>query len=285
MPRVDAFIEPITQGLSQGTVVPYFGPGTLELGHTAVPASQADLAEFLASKASVPFKLRKNLTAAAQYVENFKHRRTLTRIMSEAFNASGTPASLHCSIAQGYACPLIVHVWYDDLIQKTLAMRSNWGQVQGVSHAEHPGQSYRFMHADGNPARDDGTGGWDTLLYKPLGSIAPEANFVVSDSDFVEILTEIDIQTPIPQAVQERRTGRHFLFMGCRFNTQIDRIFARQIMKRSSSSHWAILPEEPTRNELRFLAEQNIQRIEMALAEFATVLQSAADSNELRAAS
>ncbi len=94
-----------------------------------------------------------------------------------------------------------------------------------------------------------------------------------SDSDFVEILTEIDIQTPIPPAVQERRAGRHFLFMGCRFNTQNDRIFARQIMKRSSDLHWAVLPEEPTRNELRFLAEQNIERIETPLADFAAELQ------------
>lgn len=29
-----------------------------------------------------------------------------------------------------------------------------------------------------------------------------------------------------------------------------------------------MLPEEPTRNELRFLAEQNIQRIDVPLGEF-----------------
>jgi len=285
MPRGVAHMESIALGLSQGSVIPYFGPDALELGQTAVPASQATLAEFMASKASVPFKLRKNLTAAAQYIENFKHRKTLTHIMSDAFNASAIPTSLRCTIAQRYACPMIVDVWYDDLIQKALASRSNWGQVQGVSHAEHPGHWYRFMHADGSIARDDEAGGWDTLLYKPLGSIAPEANFVVSDSDFVEILTEIDIQTPIPQAVRDRRTGRYFLFLGCRFNTQIDRIVARQIMKRSSASHWAILPDEPTRNELRFLAEQNIQRIDVPLAEFAAILHTAAEPNEVRPAS
>ncbi len=284
MLRRDA-IKSIMMGLSRATVIPYFGPGVLELGQRTVPASQASLAEFVAAKAPVPFKLRKNLTAAAQYIENFKHRKTLTRIMSEAFSASAIPTSLHCTIAQTYACPMIVDVWYDDLIQKALAVRSNWGQMQGVSHAEHPGCWHRCMHADGTVAHDDEAGGWDTLLYKPLGSIAPEANFIVSDSDFVEILTEIDIQTPIPQAVQQRRTGRHFLFLGCRFNTQIDRIFARQIMKRSSGSHWAILHEAPTRNELRFLTEQNIQRIEMPLAEFAAALLGAADSSDVRAAS
>jgi hypothetical protein len=75
---------------------------------------------------------------------------------------------------------------------------------------------------------------WPTLLYQPLGSVAPAANFLVSDSDFVEVLTEIDIQTPIPQAVQQLRTNRGFLFLGCRFSTQLERIFAHQIIKRSS---------------------------------------------------
>jgi hypothetical protein len=43
-------------------------------------------------------------------------------------------------------------------------------------------------------------------------------------------------------------------------------------MKRSSDKHWAVLPGELTRNEARFLAEQNIQRIDMPLEEFVAVL-------------
>ena len=43
-------------------------------------------------------------------------------------------------------------------------------------------------------------------------------------------------------------------------------------MKRSSDSHWAVLPNEPTRMEARFLAEQGITRIAMPLAQFETAL-------------
>ena len=46
---------------------------------------------------------------------------------------------------------------------------------------------------------------WTTLLYKPHGSVAPARNFLISDADYVEVLTEIDIQTPIPDAVKDRR--------------------------------------------------------------------------------
>ena len=43
-------------------------------------------------------------------------------------------------------------------------------------------------------------------------------------------------------------------------------------MKRSSDHHWAVLPEEPTRMEARFLEEQGITRIPMALADFSASL-------------
>ena len=105
-------------------------------------------------------------------------------------------------------------------------------------------------------------------IVQTLGLRFSSKNFLVSDSDYVEVLTEIDIQTPIPEAVQQLRTDRHFLFLGCRFRTQLERTFARQIMKRSSDKHWAVLPGELSRNEARFLKEQNIQRLDMPLEEF-----------------
>ena len=64
------------------------------------------------------------------------------------------------------------------------------------------------------------------------------------------MLTEIDIQTPIPPKVLALRTGHHFLYLGCRLNDQLQRTFARQIMKRSSDQHWAVLPGELTRGVL-----------------------------------
>ena len=95
--------------------------------------------------------------------------------------------------------------------------------------------------------------------------MAPVGNFLVSDSDLVEVLTEIDIQTPIPPGVQSRRSGRSFLFLGCRFNDQVARAYARQIMKRSSARHWAVFEHQPTRNERRFFAEQSIVVLPISL--------------------
>ncbi len=269
----------IVAALDGGRAVPYLGPALLSLAAEpcSLPKSPEQLVDRLTSKASVPHKIRKNLTAAAQFIENFKHRRTVKAAMTEAFQSSVEPAELHRLLAALPALPLLVHAWYDDLPQKALAARTSWGMVQGVSQAEHFGNWVHYFDPGGTPVPAEAAT-WETLLYQPFGSISPAANFLVSDSDFVEVLTEIDIQTPIPAPVVRLRTGRHFLFLGCRFATQLDRIFARQIMKRSSAKHWAVLPDALTRNEARFLVEQNIERIDMPLADFAAALAAGGSS-------
>jgi hypothetical protein len=89
----------------------------------------------------------------------------------------------------------------------------------------------------------------------------------VADSDYVEVLTEIDIQTPIPEAVQRRRRARGFIYLGCRFDDQMLRTYARQISKRSGLPSYMVLDFEPTRMEERFLAELGIEPLSCPLTE------------------
>ena len=270
-------LDSIAEAFDGGNAIPFLGPGVLSFDKEGgqLPDSHKALVGHLTSKSSVPYKVRNNLGAAAQFIENFKHRSTVTNAMTDAFSADAQPTSLHTLLMGLPALPLVVHAWYDDLPQKALRLRSSWGMVQGVSQSEHFGDWVYYYNSNGRFAgveADRSYVSWKTLLYQPFGSVWPAHNYLVSDSDFVEVLTEIDIQTPIPGSVQEIRKGRSFLFLGCRFSTQLERLFAHQIIKRSSEKHWAILPEDPTRNEARFLEEHNIEHISMSLDEFVTEL-------------
>lgn len=268
MPDNTALNE-IMAGLEAGTVVPYLGPGiwTTAASPPSHPADPLQLVTKLTERVTVSHKLRKNLTGAAQYIENFKHRKTLVGLMSTAFQEKASPSEMHKFIASLHKLPLLVNTWYDDAMQLAMAQHPDWGQVQGVSQAEHYGEWVRYYTALGEMSDAEAAKKWQTLLYCPLGSSSPAQNFIVSDSDYVEILTEIDIQTPIPPIVQQRRIGKNFLFLGCRFRNQLDRIFARQIIKRSSFKHWAIIEGELTKNEARFLGELNITRVDLPLGE------------------
>lgn len=281
---LDSLPGALIDGLHAGTLAPYLGPLVLSLCPAVpVPATPQDLATFLNAKTSVPGKIRNRLTAVAQFIENFKHRRTLVTAMDEAYAATPAPSALHRWLAKRPA-PLIVDSWYDNTMRGALAERSRdlqarpegstWAEVQGLSQSEHFGTWVGWYTAAGVPSPDpiEAT----TVLYKPWGARTPASNYLVSDTDFVEVLTEIDIQTPIPALVQERRANCGFVFLGCRFNDQLPRAFARQIMKRSKGPHFAVLPDEPTRMEARFLDEQGITRIAVPLAAVAEQLTAGA---------
>ena len=263
--------DAVSEGLAAGTLAPYLGPGLLSLCEgTTPPADPAALAAVLTAKVSVPGKIRHRLTAAAQFIENFKHRKTLVKAMDEACAVAAVPSALHRWLA-ALPAPLIVDAWYDDTLRSALAAkRTDWAEVQGLSQSENFGTWCGWYDVQG--ARQPDPIEACTLLYKPWGGHAPAGNYLVSDTDFVEVLTEIDIQTPIPALVQRRRARLGFVFLGCRFNDQLPRAFARQVMKRSAGPHYAVLPEEPTRMEARFLAEQGITRIALPLEEAAAVL-------------
>lgn len=280
-------LNEIAESIQKGQIIPYLGPGVLglDLPTCHVPATPEDLVKLLTTKVSVPHKIRNNLTAAAQFIENFKHRKTISSLMSEAFSSGVSPNVLHQYLSGLTANPLlIVDTWYDNAMAQALASQANWGQIQGVSQAEHFGEWVNYFDAAGNKVEASEAERWTTLLYKPIGSITPQQNFIISDSDYVEVLTEIDIQSPIPPVVQALRTGKNFLFMGCHFSNQLTRTYARQIMKRSSDKHWAVIEGPLTRMEEKFLIEQNITRIDLPLADFVAWLQTGELSSALAAA-
>ena len=265
----------VIDGLRAGTLVPYLGPQMLALceGPTP-PVDPLALAAVLTAKVSVPGKIKNRLTAAAQFIENFKHRKTLVKGMTEAYAVQADPSPLHRWLA-ALPAPLIVDCWYDDTLRSALAAaRTDWSEVQGLSQSEHFGTWVGWYDAAGAMAPDPIAA--KTVLYKPWGGHAPAANFLVSDTDYVEVLTEIDIQTPIPELVQQRRSALGFVFLACRFNDQLPRAYARQNMKRSKGPHFAVMPDEPTRMEARFLEEQDITRIAKPLAEMAAALTGSA---------
>ncbi|MFO1327641.1 MAG: SIR2 family protein [Rubrivivax sp.] len=267
-PFIAALPPEVIDGLRSGRLLPYLGPGVLDASDGGAPADTATLAARLTARTSVPGKIKGRLSAAAQFIENFKHRRTLVAGMDAAFAAAPTPGELHRFVAALHA-PLVVHAWYDDTLRQALAdAGDDWSEIQGLSQSEHAGRWTGAYDARGTAlaqAHERVGQAGHTLLYRPWGGHAPASNYLVSDSDFVEVLTEIDIQTPIPAAVQQLRSSRGFVFLGCRFDDQLARAFARQIAKRSAGPHWALLPAPLTRMEQRFVAELGLRRIEAPL--------------------
>lgn len=267
----------IAAGIGDGWLIPWLGPEVLALdGPPPVPTSTRALAERLVALAPVPGRIRGNVWSSAQYIESHQHRLTLVRLIGSIFAAKPPPNALHRWLAK-LGPPLVVDGWYDSSMARAMAGRDGWGLVQAVTrNGEWKDVWYRFLSPAGEPVEDQAADGWGSLIYKPHGGVEPAGSFLLSDSDYVEVLTEIDIQTPIPPAVRALRATRGFVFLGCRFRDQIERMFAGQIMKRSAGPHFAVIEGALTRNEARFLARQDIRRIDLPLDQAVARLTGAA---------
>ena len=259
--------------LLEDRLIPYLGPGVLALGGAAVPDSPEAVAAALHKLAPAPQKIRTSMWSVAQFIESRRHRTTLTKFMADLFAAPSEPNALQRWIA-GQKLSLVVDAWYDGGMAAAMraAGRDDFIEIQGATRATlgAEGWTRRYDHAHADVATPASP---RAVLYAPHGSVRPARNFLVSDSDYVEVLTEIDIQTPIPEEVQEIRASRGFLFLGCRFHDQMLRTYARQIMKRSAGPHFAVVNAETlTRNEAKFLVENAIAPIVTPLEEVAATL-------------
>ncbi|MDL2410324.1 SIR2 family protein [Rhizobium calliandrae] len=265
----------LKEALVADELIPYLGPGLLRLSSAAlpVPDGPAAVAAALNKRATVSSKIRSNMWSVAQFIEQRRHRRTLQAWMAEIFAPSVPPTALHLWLAT-LPLSLIIDSWYDGTMRAGLRAkgRTDVVEIQGITRANEKADIWTKTYD--LSGRELGPGPVaETVLYTPHGSVRPAANFLVSDSDYVEVLTEIDIQTPIPERVKERRTNRGFFFVGCRFDDQMLRIFARQIMKRSNGPYFAVIDAETmTKNERRFCAECAITLIDMPIGEVAAGL-------------
>jgi SIR2-like domain len=265
----------VREALLADALVPYLGPGQLALTGSALPVTPEAVAAALNAKAPAPARIRANMWSVAQFIESRRHRKTLQAFMADIFAAPAEPSPFLGFLAT-LPLSLVVNAWYDGAFATAMrgAGRDDFVEIQGITRAGVAGDIWtRTYDAAGAECDAAAAEAARTVLYSPHGGVRPAKNFLVADSDYVEVLTEIDIQTPIPAAVKTRRTERGFLFLGCRFDDQMLRTYARQIMKRSKGPHFAIADASAlTRNERKFYDDQTIEIIDVPLAKAAEAI-------------
>lgn len=251
------WFKEVAGALRAGKLTPYLGPGILSLApNPAVPTSYEKLAEFLGTKVTLPKRAKGNAWASAQFIESRQHRSSVTGLLNQAFAADVPPLPFHRFLVD-VAPPLIVDTWYDGALRQAFAGKSDWIEIQGITRAGiGEARWFRAYDSAGESVSLDTASAAKTLVYKPHGGVKPAGNYLITDADYVEVLTEIDIQNPIPECVRQRRTELGFLFLGCHFNDQMLRTYARQIQKRSRGPNYALFEHDQlTRMERRFAGE------------------------------
>lgn len=275
-------LEDLIRNVARGALVPYLGPGAVfdvvdEATGEAMPADSDSL--ILAMNGGKPMapKLMYEFPRAAMNIELKKGRSTVTRFMTGLYGRPGWRAgALHRWLAE-IAPPYLIDSNRDSLMQRLYGERPHL-LIQGVSRIGGTEFRFKIFQWDGAAYEEVAQETADTslpILFKPLGCSEPEPNFVASDADFVDYITELMGGFAIPSFVKAARQGRRYLFLGLPMTRDTERmVLSDMIYAAAEPAGYAVIAE-PTEKEVRFCANKGIQIVRASMAEVAAAVATA----------
>ena len=253
-------------GIADGSIVPYLGPGVLS-DVRAVSDGRPNPADsdslIIAMNGGKPMapKLMYEFSRAAMNIELKRGRSTVTKFLNLTYgDTPWTRAALHDWLAQQKP-RYVIDINRDTQLQDSFAATPH---VLVVGIARLGGTEYRFklFAHDGTAYRVVTPETVDPtlpILFKPMGTPRPQPNYIASDADYVDFITELMGGFAVPPHIKSLRKGKQYLFLGMRFNRDSERMVMSDLIHDAGSpAGWALIPE-PTDKERRFLKRMNIE--------------------------
>jgi hypothetical protein len=97
------------------------------------------------------------------------------------------------------------------------------------------------------------------ILFKPMGCMIPEMNFIISDADFVDWLTEAMGGYALPPFLKEYKKEKSYLFLGVDFSRDTFRMVAHEITLGLKDGVVVTNKEELTKKENKFVDTHNLE--------------------------
>jgi len=273
--------DTIFSGLSDGTVVPYLGPGALNgvidpASGRAIPADSDSLILAMNNGQPMAPKLMYEFPRAAMNVELKRGRKAVNNFLDATYrDTQWSTSALHAWLAQ-QKLPYIIDCNRDTQIQKQYAATPHT-LIVGIARMSGKDYRFRIFNYDGAsyaPIEQEAVDTSLPVLFKPLGTPLPESNYIASDADFVDYITELMGGFAIPSFVKRARQNKRYLLLGLRLNRDTDRmVFSDVIFGAGKPAGWALIPH-PTDKEKRYLERLNVEIVNADVADFLTAAHS-----------
>jgi len=259
--------EKLLAGLKDGSIVPYLGPGVLaDVKNAAtgapIPADSDSLIIAMNDGKPMAPKLMYEFARAAMNVELKRGRTTVTKFLTRTYgDTAWTRGAVHDWL-KAIAPHYVIDINRDTQLQDSYADLPHT-LIAGIARLGGTDFRYKLYFWDGvayqkteviNPALP--------ILYKPMGTPKPEANFIASDADYVDFITELMGGFSIPPVVKELRKGKQYLLMGMRLNRDTERMVMSDVIYSAAEPAGWVLIQSPTDKERRFCKKQNLELIE-----------------------
>jgi len=268
----------ILAGRNDGSVVPYLGPGALAgvtdpVSGQTIPADSDSLILAMNNGQPMAPKLMYEFPRAAMNVELKRGRGALTKFLDRTYrDTTWGPSPLHDWLA-GLKPGYLVDTNRDTLLQMAYATTPHT-LIVGVARISAAAYRFKLFQYDGAAYRPIDPEAVDIrlpVLFKPLGTPLPESNYIASDADFVDYITELMGGFAIPPFLKRMRQGKKYLMMGVRLTRDTERMVLSDIVFGASGG-WALIPNA-TDKEKRFLDKLGFELIAADAADFLAVAE------------
>ncbi|MCB1906411.1 MAG: SIR2 family protein [Rhodocyclaceae bacterium] len=262
----------LLEGLSSGEIVPYLGPAVLADVRgltTGSPMPATSEALILAMNNGRPMapKLMYEFPRAAMNVELKRGRSTVDRFLTTTYGETKwTRSAVHDWLAQRRP-RYVIDINRDTQLQDSYA-DSPHNLVVGIARIGGTPLRYKLYRWSGASYGEvESLDMALPILFKPMGTPRPEANYIASDADYVDYITELMGGFAIPPQLKTRRRGLKYLLIGMRLNRDTERMVMSDIIYGAGRPSGWILLAEPTAKERRFCAKLGIEIVEAGIAE------------------
>lgn len=267
--------DTLRAGLQDGSVIPYLGPWALQGvinpdSGEPIPADSDSLILAMNDGRPMAPKLMYEFPRAAMNLELKKGRTFITRFLNRVYGETRwSDSPLHQWLGAS-RMPCVIDINRDTQLQQAYADTPH-NLVIGIARIG--GTDYRFklyfydgsQHHEIEPEQADST---LPLLIKPMGSPLPQPNYIASDADYVDYLTELMGGFGVPKFFKEYRQGKRYLLLGMRLNRDTERMVLGDLIHgHASDAGWAVIADANDK-ERRFCAKLGLKIIDLPLAEF-----------------
>ena len=256
----------ILNGLYENKVVPYLGPGVLfdatnKLTGAAMPASSNSLILAMNNGNPMAPKLMYEFPRAAMNQELKKGRNFLGQFLTKLYGETEyTRAAVHDWLAE-WKPAYIIDINRDTQLQDSYADEEHT-LIVGVARITASAFRFKIFHFDGSEYFEIPQEQVDSrlpILFKPMGTPIPEANYIASDADYVDYITELMGGFAIPDFLKEYRKGKQYLLIGMPLNRDSERMVMSDIVYGAAIKKGWVLNKNPTDKEQRYCKKVGLE--------------------------
>lgn len=268
----------IKESLQEGSLVPFLGMGifkdTKNSDGMQLPYDSDSMILALNNGRAMSDRLMYEYSRAAMSLEQRKGREFVVQMTNHIYSSKPYELPYTYQFLKKIQPKYLIDTNMDDSGCKVYDEVSHFmikgtSQIMGGEYDRFIVYFYDVTSKTYNPIAKEQLSDELPILFKPMGGTVPTMNFIISDADFVDWLTEAMGGYALPPFLKTYKQDKRYLFLGVDFGRDTFRMVANEITLGLQDGYVVMKrEEEPTKKEQKFMSMHNLKLIESETDQF-----------------